>query len=97
MSLCTLWLSHSKITEQIEQQVRITFCVKLEHGSTETIWMIQKAFADDAMSAGQIKIWHKCFKGGQESVGSDPGSERPATSRAPENDERVRAAINRDL
>ena len=58
--------------------------------------MIQKAFRDDAMRTVQIKIWHKCFKGGQESVGSDPGSERPATSKAPENDERVQAAINRD-
>ena len=28
--------------------------------------MIQKAFGDDAMSAVQIKVWDKCFKGGQE-------------------------------
>ena len=31
------------------------FCVKLEHCSVETIWMIQKAFGDDAVSAAQIK------------------------------------------
>ena len=24
--------------------------------------MIQKAFRDDAMSAAQIKVWHKCLK-----------------------------------
>ena len=24
--------------------------------------MIQKAFGDDAMSAAQMKVWHKCFK-----------------------------------
>ena len=36
------------------------FCVKLEHSSTETIRMIQKAFKDDAMSAAQIKVSHKC-------------------------------------
>ena len=34
--------------------------------------MIQKAFGDDAMSAGQIKVWHKHFKSAQESVESDP-------------------------
>ena len=57
--------------------------------------MIQKAFGDDAMSAVQIKVWHKCFKDGRESVENDPHSGRPATSRAPENVERVHAAINK--
>ena len=33
-----------KMTEQLEQQICIKFCVKLEH-SRETIWMIQKATA----------------------------------------------------
>ena len=32
----------------------------------ETIWMIQKSFGDDAMSAVQMKVWHKCFKHGRE-------------------------------
>ena len=32
-----------KITEQIEQQICIKFCINLEHSSTEAIWMIQKA------------------------------------------------------
>ena len=34
--------------------------------------MIQKAFGDDAMSATQIKVWHKHFKDGLEAVESDP-------------------------
>ena len=62
----------------------------------ETIWMIQKAFGDDAMSATQIKVWYKCFKGGQKSVESDLCSGSPTTSRIPENVERVWAAINKD-
>ena len=62
----------------------------------ESIWTIQKAFRGDAVSAVQIKVWHQCFKDGQESVESDPGSGRPATSRTPENVERVRAAIIQD-
>ena len=41
-------------------------CVKPEHSSLETIWMIQKAFGDDAMSAVQIKVWYKCFKDGRD-------------------------------
>ena len=34
-----------KMTEQAEQQIYIKFCVKLEHSSAETIWMIPKATA----------------------------------------------------
>ena len=48
------------------------------------------------MSAVHIKVWHKHFKDGKKSVESDPCSGRPATNRAPENVECVRAAINKD-
>ena len=34
-----------KMTERVEQQICIKFCVKLEHSSTETVHMIQKAAA----------------------------------------------------
>ena len=85
-----------KMTEEVEQQICIKFCVKLEHSSTETIQMIQKAFGDDAMSEAQIKMWHKCFKDGRDSVESDPHSGRPATSRTLENVERSWATINKD-
>ena len=62
----------------------------------ETTWIIQKAFGDDAMSAAQIKVWHKRFEDGRESVEIDPHSGRPATSRTPENVERLQAATNKD-
>ena len=84
-----------KMTEHVEQ-ICIIFCIKLEHSSMETIWMIRKAFWDDAMSEAQVKVWHKCFKDGRESVESNPCSGRPATSRTPENVECFRAAINKD-
>ena len=34
-----------KMTERVEQRIHIKFCIKLEHSSTETIWMTQKAAA----------------------------------------------------
>ena len=58
--------------------------------------MIQEAFEDNAMSAAQMKVWHKCFKDGQESVESDPHSGRSAASGTPENGGRVQAAISKD-
>ena len=61
-----------KMTEWVEHQICIKFCVKLEHSSVETIRMIQKTFGDDAMSAALIQVWHKHFKDGQKSVESDP-------------------------
>ena len=49
------------------------------------------------MNTGQIKLWHKCFKDGQESVEcDDPRPGRPATGRTPENIEHVQPAINKD-
>ena len=45
-----------KMTEQVEQRICIKFCVKLEHSSEETIWMIQQAFGGDTMSTMQIKV-----------------------------------------
>ena len=68
----------------------------LEHSFAETIWMIHKAFVDDAMSAVQIRVWHKCFKDGQESGERDPCCRRPAASRIFENVKCARAAINKD-
>ena len=58
--------------------------------------MIQKAFGDDAVSAAPPKVWHKCFKDGQESVESDPCSGRPITRRTTENVEGVQAAVRED-
>ena len=85
-----------KMTEPVEQQICIKFCIKCQHSSAKTIQMFQKAFRDDAMSAVQIKVWYKRFKDGQESVESDPCSGRLTTSRTPENVEYVLAAINKD-
>ena len=73
------------MTEPVEQERCIKFCVKLEHSSAETIWIIQKAFRDNTMSAAQIKEWYKHFKDARESIESNACSGRPAKSRMPEN------------
>ena len=82
-----------KMTEQVEQLICIKFYDKLEHSSVDTN---QKAFRDDAMNEVQIKMWHRCFKDGRESVESGPHPGSPATSRTPANVKCVWAAINKD-
>ena len=84
------------MTERAEQRICINFCNKLEHSSTDTIQMIQKAFRDGAMNAVQMKVYHKCFKDGQKSVENDPLSGKSTISRTPENVECIWAAINKD-
>ena len=61
-----------KMTEWVQQWICIKFCIKLEHSSEETIQMIQKDLRDNAMRAAPIKLWHECFKDGQQFVESDP-------------------------
>ena len=85
-----------RIIEQVEQRICVRFCIKLEHASSETILMIENAFRDDAVSAAQIKVWHRCCKDGREPVERDPRSGRPATSKPSENVERGQTAINKD-
>ena len=63
------------------------------------LWKLCRLFrklAGQAMSAVQIIVWHKCFKGGRESVESDPRSGRPETSRTPESVQCVWAVIKND-
>ena len=77
------------------QQICIKFCIKLEH-CCRNYSDDSGGFQDDGMSAAQIKVWHKCFKDGWESMEGDTRSGRPATSRTPENIEQVLAAIHKD-
>ena len=53
-----------KMTEQVKQQICNKFCITLEHSYAEIIELIRKAFRNNAMSAAQVKVWHKCFMAG---------------------------------
>jgi hypothetical protein len=62
------------------QRYCIKFCQKLEDSKAETIWMIQRAFGNDAMGAIQIKEWFNHFKDGRTLADSYQRSGRPSTS-----------------
>ena len=51
-----------KMTEWVEQQIHIKFCVKLEHSCMESIWMIQKAAALGSwwLAASSRQCTHLC-------------------------------------
>ena len=60
--VCTVWLTF-KMTEQVEQQICIKFCIKLEHSSEETIRMILKAAAmgNRWLAASSQQRPHSCI------------------------------------
>ena len=45
VSMCNVWLSHTKWLSEHSKKSSINFCVKLEHSFAETIQLIQKATA----------------------------------------------------
>ena len=52
-----------KMTQRVEQQICIKFCMKLEHSSAETIWMIEKATAKGTwwLAASSQQNTHSCI------------------------------------
>ena len=70
------------MTEWVEQWACIKFCVKLEHSSTETIQMIQKATATGNwwLAASSWQCSHSCITSHAEFFGKtsdDPGDSGP--------------------
>ena len=78
-----------KMTEWVEQQICIEFCIKLEHSSTETIQMIQKAVAMGNwwLAASSQQRTHSCITTCAEFFGetsNHPGDSAPySPDRAP--------------
>ena len=75
-----------KMTDWVEQQICIKFCIKLEHSSTETIWMIQKAAAMGNwwLSASLQQCSHSCIMSCAECFGktsNHPGDSAPLQPR----------------
>jgi hypothetical protein len=62
------------MTERVEQQYCIKFCLKLGDSKAETIRKIQQVFGDDAIGATQIKDWFNRLKDGRTLVDSDQRS-----------------------
>ena len=52
-----------KMNELVEQRICIKFCIKLEHSSAETIWMIQKAtdMGNERLAASSGQHAHSCI------------------------------------
>ena len=70
------------MTEQVEQQICIKCCIKLEHSSMETIWMTQKAAAMGNwwLAAPSQQHAHSCIMSCAEffcKTSSHPGDSAP--------------------
>ena len=72
------------MTEQVEQQICIKFCIKLGHSSTETIWMIQKAMGTWWLAASTQQHTCSCIMSFTEFFGetsNHPGYSAPLQPR----------------
>ena len=74
------------MTERVEQQICIKFCVKLEHPSAETIRMIQKAAAMSywGLAASSRQYTHSCITSHAEffaKTSNHPGDSAPLQPR----------------
>ena len=81
------------MSEEQEQRMCITFCVKLGRNGAETFEMLIAAFGEQCLSRARIFEWHKGFKEGRESVDDNPRSGRPTTSKTDDCVARVRELI----
>ena len=52
-----------KMTEQVEQWICLKFCIKFEHSSTETIWVIQRQqlWSNWWLAASSRQCAHPCI------------------------------------
>jgi len=46
-----------------EQRVCVKFCFLLGKSAAETVWMLQEAFKDEAVSKSQVYEWYWRLKG----------------------------------
>ena len=75
-----------KMTEQVEQWISIKFCIKIEHFSIETIWMIQKTTVTGSwwLAASSRQHAHSCIMSCAEFFGKTsnyPGDSAPLRPR----------------
>ena len=83
-------------TRNLEQRCTIKFCVKLDENATETCEKLKRAYGEHALSTVQVFRWHNIFLDGRESVGDEPRSGRPCTSKTDEHVTKVRAVVRSD-
>ena len=71
-------------------------CIKLQHSSGETIWLVQKAFGMMQWVQHKLKCVKHLLQRWSRTSWKWPTFERPPTSRTPVNVEHVQAAISKD-
>ena len=77
----------------IEQRINLKFYVRLAKTSTEALKLLHEVYGDDVMLRTRLFGWHWRFKEGRKEVEDDHSNERPSTSKADENGERVRLKV----
>jgi len=79
--------------KNLEQQINITFCVKIGKSGSETLALLTVAYGEYAMKKSSVFDWHRWFKKGREDVQDDPRSGQPKTQRTDTNVDIVRTLV----
>jgi hypothetical protein len=69
----------------LEQQIYIKFCVKIDKNASETLSPLTLAYGEYAMKKLNVFEWHRRFKEGREDVQGDPRSGLIKTQRTDAN------------
>ena len=91
---CVYVIANFTMCESTEQRICIWFCFKIGKPATETYQLLQQAYGEDAVGCTQVFDWFRRFNEGRTSVGSDPHSGRPSTSRNEEIIAKVRTVVH---
>jgi hypothetical protein len=64
-----------------EERVAIKFCFKAGLSATETLVLVHKAYANEALNRSNVFRWYSRFRDGRELVEDDERGRRPKSTR----------------
>ena len=77
------------LSVNVEQSVKVEFCVKFGEIAAEMYDLLKKIYGDECLSCTQVFEWFRMFKEGREEIGEDQHLSRPSASKTVANIEKV--------
>ncbi len=91
-----LFMVNPEINAKAEQHVNLKFLCKSGATPIECWWKLQQVWGDRTMSKTQVRVWHRWFKDGAETVSDMPQPGRLRTAQTDENIQMIQGMIQGD-